>query len=128
MVTSITKNVKITVETAYKEEYSTPERNHYVFTYRITIENQADKTIQLKLRHCDIFYATFLRRAVDGEGVTGKQPILEPGQIHQYVSGCNLRSGIGKMQGYFIFEQIIDGARFNVSIPAFVLIDPVKLN
>jgi ApaG protein len=65
---------------------------------------------------------------VEGEGVVGKQPILEPGQMHQYVSGCNLKSGIGKMLGTYAMERILDGSSFRVNIPAFTMIAPMRLN
>jgi ApaG protein len=128
MVTDITKGVKVTVETAYKPEFSNPAQQHYVFTYRITIENQGDKTIQLKSRHWEIMDTTFPKREIDGDGVIGKQPVLEPGETHQYVSGCNLRSGIGKMHGYYVMEKVLDGKQFTVNIPSFSMIDPVKYN
>ena len=128
MFTDITEDVKVSVETAYRADYSDPDQNHFVFTYRITIENQGNRTVQLKLRHWKIFDTTYPLKEVDGEGVTGKKPILEPGQSHQYVSGCNLKSGIGKMLGHYTMERISDGREFNVKIPEFVLINPVKLN
>jgi ApaG protein len=58
----------------------------------------------------------------------GQQPVLEPGQTHQYVSGCNLKSGIGKMYGSYEMERLIDGRRFHVTIPEFVMFAPLKLN
>lgn len=128
MVTDITEDVKVSVETAYRADYSDPAQSHFVFTYRITIENQGNKTVQLKLRHWEIFDTTYPLKKVDGEGVTGKQPILEPGQSHQYVSGCNLKSGVGKMVGYYTMERISDGYQFKVNIPEFVLINPIKFN
>lgn len=51
MVTEITQGVKVSVETEYQPEYSSPSQYHYVFTYRIAIENQSDNTIQLLRRH-----------------------------------------------------------------------------
>ncbi len=128
MITDIAKKVKVSVETEYQPEYSNPAQHHFVFTYRITIENKSDKTIQLKTRHWEIIDATYPNREVDGEGVVGKQPILEPGQFHQYVSGCNLRSGIGKMRGYYTMEKLIDGKQFTVAIPEFMMVVPIKLN
>lgn len=128
MITEITNGIKVTVQTEFQPEYSNPVQNHFVFTYQITIENKSDKTIQLLSRHWDIIDTTFPKREVDGEGVVGKQPILEPGQIHQYVSGCNLKSGIGMMQGYYLMERVVDGKRFAVNIPAFDMIVPFKLN
>lgn len=128
MITDITKGVRVSVETEFQPEYSNPGQHHFVFTYRITIENKSDKTIQLISRHWKIIDSTYPQREVEGEGVVGKQPILEPGQIHQYVSGCNLRSGIGKMVGYYTMEKIMDGHQFRVNIPHFTMVVPYKLN
>ncbi|MFY0606903.1 MAG: Co2+/Mg2+ efflux protein ApaG [Cyclobacteriaceae bacterium] len=128
MTTDTTKGVKVTVDTEYQQEYSNPAQGHYVFTYQITIENLGDKTIQLLSRHWDIIDCTNPSRSVDGEGVVGKQPILEPGQRHEYVSGCNLKSGFGKMLGYYTMERMVDGKRFDVKIPAFDMVVPFKLN
>ncbi|MEQ8240442.1 MAG: Co2+/Mg2+ efflux protein ApaG [Cyclobacteriaceae bacterium] len=128
MITDITKGVKISVQTEYQQEYSNPVQDHYVFTYQISIENLGDKTIQLLSRHWEIVDITYLRRAVDGEGVVGKQPILEPGQKHEYVSGCNLKSGLGKMFGYYTMERLVDGKVFQAKIPEFEMIVPFKLN
>ena len=108
MVTEITEGIKVSVETEYQPEYSSPSQYHYVFTYRITIENESENTIQLLRRHWFIHDANTIIREVEGEGVVGQQPVLEPGQDHKYVSGCNLKSGIGKMKGTYLFERIVD--------------------
>jgi len=128
MVTEITQGIKVSVETEYQPSYSSPSQYHYVFTYRITIENQSEFTIQLLRRHWQIFDAGFLPREVDGEGVVGQQPVLEPSQTHHYVSGCNLKSGIGKMVGTYLMERIVDGIRFEVTVPEFHMIAPLRLN
>ncbi|MBL6449502.1 Co2+/Mg2+ efflux protein ApaG [Fulvivirga sp. 29W222] len=128
MVTEITKGIKVTVETEYQPAYSSPSQYHYVFTYKVTIENQSENTIQLLRRHWHIHDAGFISREVEGEGVVGQQPILEPSQYHQYVSGCNLKSGLGKMHGTYLMERIVDGHRFEVTIPEFNMVAPFKLN
>jgi ApaG protein len=79
-------------------------------------------------RHWHIFDAGFTQREVNGEGVVGQQPVLEPGQSHKYVSGCNLKSGIGKMLGTYEMERVVDGAKFSVNIPEFTMIAPLRLN
>jgi ApaG protein len=128
VVTEITKGIKVSVETEYQSEYSNPTQYHFVFTYKITIENNSQHTIQLLRRNWHIFDATFPEREVEGEGVVGQQPVLEPGQTHQYVSGCNLKSGLGKMEGTYQMEQVVDGKLFDVAIPSFPLVVPYKLN
>lgn len=128
VVTAITEGIKVSVETSYQPEYSSPAQNHYVFTYKITIENNGDYTIKLHRRHWHIHDANNSIREVEGEGVVGQQPILEPGETHQYVSGCNLRSGYGKMFGTYLMEKIVDGKQFEVTIPEFNMIVPYLLN
>jgi ApaG protein len=128
MIAQITQGVKVTVETEYQPSYSSPSQYHYVFTYRITIENQSDFTIQLLRRHWNIHDAGFTPREVEGEGVVGQQPVLEPGQVHQYVSGCNLKSGLGKMVGTYLMEKVVDGTTFRVQIPEFTMVAPLRLN
>lgn len=128
MVTEITEGVKVSVVTEYQPEYSNPKQMHFVFTYKITIENCGENTIQLLRRHWYIHDLNMQVREVEGEGVVGQQPILEPGQAHQYVSGCNLRSGIGKMRGTYLMEKVLDGNRFKVNIPEFSMVVPYKMN
>ncbi len=114
--------------TEYQPEYSSPSQAHYVFTYRITIENEGPSTVQLLRRHWIIYDAHGMAREVEGEGVVGQQPILEPGETHEYVSGCNLRSSLGKMGGTYLMERIIDGKQFRVNIPEFTMVVPYRLN
>ncbi len=128
MVTKITEGVKVSVDTAYQSEYSSPSQYHYVFTYKIQIENCSEYSIQLLRRKWNIFDSNGTVREVSGAGVVGQQPLLEPGEVHEYVSGCNLKTGIGKMNGTYEFERIFDGKSFFVSIPEFTLVVPFKLN
>lgn len=128
MVTAVTEGIKVSVKTEYQQEYSSPLQAHYVFTYRIKIENASDNTIQLLRRHWLIYDANGTVREVEGEGVIGQQPVLEPGETHEYVSGCNLRSSMGKMVGTYLIERIIDGKQIRVAIPEFTMVVPYKLN
>ena len=128
MVSSVTEGVKVSVKTEYQSEYSSPLQAHYVFTYRITIENASDYTIQLLRRRWLIYDSNGTVREVEGEGVVGLQPVLEPGEVHEYVSGCNLRSSMGKMEGTYLVERIIDGKMLTINIPEFTMVVPYKLN
>ena len=128
MISEVTEGVKVSVLSEYQPEYSSPYQAHFVFTYKITIENHSDFTVQLMRRHWLIFDSNGSMREVEGEGVIGQQPVLEPGEIHQYVSGCNLRTSMGKMVGTYLMERVLDGKRFKVQIPEFVMIPPYNLN
>lgn len=128
MVTEITEGVRVSVEAEYQPEYSSPSQYHYVFTYRVSIENNSLKTIQVMRREWHIQDAGYKNREVTGAGIVGQQPIIEPGNTHQYVSGCNLKSGIGCMYGTYQIERLVDGKILNISIPIFQMIAPFKLN
>lgn len=128
VVSEITEGIKVTVSTEYQPNYSSPSQAHYVFTYKVIIDNHGDYTVQLTHRNWFIHDANGSMREVSGEGVVGQQPILEPGDTYEYVSGSNLKSGMGKMVGVYNLERIVDGKKFSVKIPEFTLIVPFKLN
>ena len=128
MVTAITDGVKISVETVYQDEYSNPANDHYVFAYRINIENLSDYAIQLKRRQWFIFDSSGVQREVEGEGVIGLQPVIEPGESHSYVSGCNLTTDMGAMNGSYLMSRLFDDTEFTVDIPKFSLIASYRLN
>jgi ApaG protein len=126
MVTAITDGVKVSVETEYHEQHSRP--SHHVFTYKITIENHSEFTIQLLRRHWFVYDSDGTKREVEGEGVVGQQPVIEPGNSYSYVSGCNLSTFMGKMVGTYLMERYLDGKKFKVQIPEFMLIAPFLMN
>jgi ApaG protein len=128
MPTAITHDVKITVETAYQNDRLSGSREGHMFAYRITIENHGDFTVKLLRRHWYINDIAFEKSEVEGEGVVGQQPVLEPGESHSYVSGCNLISDIGTMHGTYLMERQMDGKLFEARIPRFTLIAPFRMN
>ena len=65
---------------------------------------------------------------INEEGVVGIQPMLVPGERYQYVSGCNLRTELGKMHGCFTMENLDNQETFEVNIPLFEMIVPFKMN
>lgn len=128
METLTTKGIKISVETFYHEQHSRPTEQKFVFVYRITIENKSNSTVQLLHRHWYIFDSNGAIREVEGEGVIGKKPILNPGQSHQYVSWSPLQSDMGKMYGYYLMMDRDKKTNFKVLVPEFKLIAPFKEN
>lgn len=124
----ITNGIKISVETFFQPGYSDAAAHKFVFAYRITIENTSQETVQLLRRHWFIKDANSDVREVEGEGVIGKQPVIAPGQAHQYVSWCDLSSEIGKMYGTYLMRRDADSTTFKAAIPEFTMIVPYKLN
>ena len=128
MVSKISEGVQISVESFYQPDYSNPSNNEYMFAYRITLENHNDFTVKLLRRHWFIFDSNGQNREVEGEGVVGMQPVISPGEEYQYVSGCNLRTEMGKMYGTYLMENLNNKHRFDVNIPEFEMVVPFKMN
>jgi ApaG protein len=128
MVSEISQGVKISVETYYQPEYSNPLTGEYMFAYRITIENSNTYPVKLLRRHWNIFDSNGSYKEVDGEGVVGVMPVIQPGDQYQYVSGCNLKTEMGKMMGHYLMENLKNKQQFDAVIPEFEMIAPFKNN
>lgn len=128
MVHQVTEGVSITVETFYQPGQSNPLHSEYFFAYRITIENQSPMPVKLLRRHWHILESSGVSREVEGDGVIGQQPIIEPAEQYQYVSAVNIRTDIGKMYGTYEMENLYNNRLFKVQIPVFELVAPFKLN
>ena len=128
MVSMISEGVEVSVETFYQQDYSNPMQSEYMFAYRIAIENHNSFPVKLHRRHWYIFDSTGSTREVEGEGVVGVQPTLSPGEKYQYVSGCNLRTEMGRMHGTYQMENLNSKKFFDVNIPAFEMFVPFKNN
>jgi ApaG protein len=128
MVSKISDGIEVSVETFYQPDYSNPVAGEYMFAYRITIENHNNFPVKLLRRHWYIIDSNSSTREVEGEGVVGVQPILQPAEKYQYVSGCNLRSEFGKMHGNYTMENLNNKSSFEVNIPVFEMIVPFKMN
>lgn len=128
MTSKLTEGVAISVETFYQPEHSNAQIHEYMFAYRITIENKNAFPVKLISRHWHIFDSDGSTREVEGEGVIGIQPEINSDENYQYISGCNLKTEIGKMYGTYLMENMYNKKRFNVNIPVFEMIVPEKLN
>jgi ApaG protein len=115
-----TSNIRVTVRPAYLQAQSQPLLNRYVFVYFIRIENVGKKRAQLLSRRWLIHDSIGEDQQVEGEGVVGQQPILGPGEVHEYNSFCILKSPQGYMEGAYHFIGS-DDVLFDVEIPRFYL-------
>jgi ApaG protein len=102
MIQQVTRGIKISVETDYEGSFLKDNIPHYAFTYRIEIENQGKSSVQLLTRHWKIIESLNKTNYVNGSGVVGKKPVINPGEIHKYKSGCLLTSAVGAMKGAYI--------------------------
>jgi ApaG protein len=121
-----TEGIRVWVRPRFSLAQSDPAEGTFVFSYQIGLANEGGQPAQLLFRHWRIHDAVAGDSLVDGEGVIGQQPLLEPGESHQYSSYCVLRSPVGYMEGYYTFERP-DGTRFKVEVPRFQLSGPLVL-
>lgn len=124
---TITEGVRVDVSTAWIREQSNPSLDHYVFAYKVKITNESRYEMQLLRRKWIITDGVGERREVQGDGVIGRQPVLLPGQEHEYMSGCDFITPIGKMTGFFFMARS-DGRTLKVRIPEFIMAVPYYLN
>jgi ApaG protein len=127
METATTRGVQVSVESFYLDEQSSPAEGQYAFAYRVRLKNVGEERVQLLSRHWIITDSTGTVRHVKGPGVVGEQPVLDPGQEFEYVSGSQLESPMGTMEGTY---QMVTAAgdAFDIRIPLFTLAVPGTLN
>jgi len=128
MTSEVSNGVSVTVESIFDMGQSNALQHDFVFAYCITLENFNNFPVQLISRHWYIYDSNGTNREVEGMGVIGKQPILQPGERFQYVSACNLQTEMGKMWGSYKMQNRNNLTHFTISIPVFNLIATFKDN
>lgn len=121
-----TEGIRVAVRPTFSLADSDPADGTFVFSYVVRMANEGDRTAKLLFRHWRIHDAVGEDSTVDGEGVVGEQPVLDPGDWHEYRSYCVLRSPVGYMEGHYTFVRQ-DGEEFRVLIPRFHLNGPIVL-
>ncbi len=125
MYTKTTHHINVTVEPLFLEDQSLPLENHYVWAYRIWIENQGAETVQLLSRTWRITAANGVVHEVKGEGVVGEKPWITPGATYHYTSGTPLSTPSGLMEGIYHMKTK-KGETFDIPVPAFSLDSPYE--
>jgi ApaG protein len=120
MYQAITHDICVTVQPAYMADRSEPEKRQYFWRYDVEIENRGQQVVQLVRRHWIITDGRGQRHDVQGAGVVGEEPIIPPGDVYRYTSGCPLDTPDGFMVGSYTMVTE-DGASIEVAIPAFSL-------
>ena len=119
-----TAGISVTVRVFYLADKSNPETGHFVWAYQVTIANQGLITVQLLRRTWRITDAHGRTQHIQGEGVIGEQPVLEPGESFEYTSGTPLSTPSGFMTGQYHMQATLTGAKFDIAIPTFSLDSP----
>lgn len=123
-----TRGIRVIAEPKFLAEESKPRESLYVFAYTIRLFNAGDEPVQLLSRHWIITDGTGIVREVRGEGVIGKQPVLEPGSSYEYSSFSPIATPTGNMRGSYEFKALRTGESFQVRIPLFFLRDLAQFN
>jgi ApaG protein len=118
-----TRGVTVRVSVSFLPEQSEPGRGRWFWAYHVRVENGGAQAIQLISRSWVISDGRGSRHEVQGEGVVGEQPIIEPGSAFDYVSGCPLNTPTGWMEGSYRMVAA-DGTSFAAAIPRFPLVAP----
>jgi len=118
-----TDEITVSVESFYLDDQSEPEDYHYVWAYRVRIENNGEETVQILARRWHITDSLGHMQEVQGDGVVGEQPILAPGDFFEYTSGTPLSTPSGIMVGTYDVQSN-EGRKFAINIPAFSLDSP----
>ncbi|MDX1530767.1 MAG: Co2+/Mg2+ efflux protein ApaG [Rhodothermales bacterium] len=118
--TATTAEVTVAVRPVYLDEPSDALKRRFVFAYFVRVENDGAAPVQLLRRRWLIRDDSGKTVEVEGEGVVGEQPIIEPGGAHEYSSFCVLETMAGSMEGVYVMERA-RGQRFRAQIPLFHL-------
>lgn len=116
-------SIHVSVKTTYIAAQSEPRAQRYVYAYTITITNQGDVPAQLISRHWLITDANEKLQEVQGMGVVGEQPYIQPNDCYTYTSGVIIETETGIMHGSYQMRSD-NGLLFDAIIPAFALVPP----
>jgi ApaG protein len=128
MYTAVTSGIHVHVTARYEPAYSQPEASRHFFSYYIRIENRSDSAVKLLRRRWHIFDSEGVVREVEGPGVVGMTPVIEPAAAYTYNSACDLNSPFGAMHGTYTMIIMENGKHVEVEIPRFRLEVPWMLN
>jgi ApaG protein len=102
-------------------------QGRFAFSYTITISNHGKQSARLLSRHWIITDADGKVQEVQGEGVVGEQPTIQPGRSFRYTSGAILPTPVGSMHGSYSFVSNT-GEYFDAIIAPFRLAIPELVN
>ncbi len=119
--------IDVEVSPRFLDEQSEPLEGRFAFAYTVRIHNRGDIAARLVARHWQITDGLGRTENVDGEGVVGEQPRLQPGEDFSYTSGVMLQTDHGSMQGHY--DMVADdGTEFIAPIAPFALSIPRTLH
>jgi ApaG protein len=114
---AVTEQVRVHVTSTYRPERSDAALDKHCFAYNIRITNESNRAVQLVSRRFEIqTIGSPNKDVVQGPGVTGRQPILKPGESFEYTSTAplsvkpmlNKTPVVARMQGEYNFVVLAD--------------------
>ena len=116
------EGLKVRVDdVVYMPSLEAPEDKPHPFIYFISITNETKETVTILGRKW-IVREGDEQMVLEGEGVIGQKPVLEPGQHFSYNS-YHVTAQNAEVQGAY-FGQTDSGERFFIRIPSFKLCVP----
>lgn len=107
----------------YQDGVLTPPDTPHCFAYYITILNEGQETVTVRGRKWVVTESNGEVIAVEGDGVVGEFPALEPGEHFSYTSYHMIRSSRAIAQGSYL-GITANGEPVVVGIPSFELVVP----
>jgi len=81
------EDLRVTIDkVVYMPHLEAPENRPHPFVYFVTIRNDSDRAVTIKGRKWVVTESSGQRIVVEGDGVIGKFPRLEPGEHFSYNS------------------------------------------
>lgn len=113
--------LRVTVDrVVFHADAQTPPDRPYCFVYFITIHNDADVAVTIRGRKWVVRGDDGEVTAVEGDGVVGQTPVIEPGETFSYNS-FHLLGGKGAVAEGAYLGLDAEGRRVVARIPAFRL-------
>ncbi|MCC5829488.1 MAG: Co2+/Mg2+ efflux protein ApaG [Phycisphaeraceae bacterium] len=117
-----THGVRVAASAFFLPQHSQPDREEFVFGYRMTITNENELPIRILHRHWDIIDGEGRRETVDGQGVVGRQPVIDPATSFRYSSFTRIGTHWGTMEGHYTV-RLGKEQELEIPIPRFMLTD-----
>ena len=125
MSDTTTRGIRVEVNSEYLADRS--DRETFYFAYHVKISNVGGETAQLVSREWIITDGDGNVERVQGPGVVGEFPTLDPGESFEYSSFCPLPTSFGTMHGAYTM-RVRTGETFEAAIDPFTLAVPGVIN
>ena len=115
------KGLRVTVDrVSHQPDAETPSSRPYCFVYYISIWNDTNETVTIRGRKWVVTNAKGDVTAVEGEGVVGVTPEIQPGEKFSYNSYHLLDTPTGRAEGSYIGIDA-SGRKVLTRIPLFLM-------